>query len=319
MWKRRKVGIELTEQPTVSVLMSAYNAEEYLGDAVDSILNQTFDDFEFVVVNDGSFDNTSAILNAYAQRDSRIVLIEQENLGLIRALNVGLASCRGELVARMDADDIALPQRFSEQVSFLRSNSDCVAVGTALALIDSDGDLLGTQVPPLSHEEIEIHLLKGIGAVPHPSSMIRREFLVKVGGYDVSALHVEDLELWLRLSELGRLANMPVELLQYRLHANSVTATKRRIQLENAVRVVKLAGERRGIKLDLGSVLQAEMAQLNQGGGNEDRRRLALAVDSGNFRTASKYAWKHVRRSPLSLKRWKTWLSLKLGRRPNRV
>lgn len=299
--------------------MAAYNAERYLKLAVDSILAQTFEDFEFVIVNDGSTDETTSILRQYAQADDRIVLIEQENLALIRALNAGLAKCRGELIARMDADDIALPQRFAEQVKFLESNPDCVGVGTTITLIDSDGDILGNQTPPLTHEEIEASLFKGVGAVPHPSSMIRREPLNRIGGYDLTAVHVEDLEMWLRLSELGRLANMPIALLQYRLHDGSVTATKRNIQLENAVRVVKAAGERRGIELDLDSILKAEMAEMENGDGNKDRQRLALAVDSGNFTTASKYAWKHVRHSPLSLRRWKTWLALRMGKRPKRV
>ena len=305
--------------PTISVLMSAYNAEKYLSDAVESILNQTFRDFEFVIVNDGSTDATSRILNQYAQKDDRIVLIEQDNSGLCRALNVGLFSCRGELVARMDADDIAVPQRFEKQVEFLHSNPECVAVGTGLALIDSDGDILGTQVPPLTHDEIEASLFKGVGAVPHPTAMIRRTFLDQIGGYDETAIHVEDLDLWLRLSELGRLANMSNELLRYRLHENSVTVTKRRIQIENAAIVLKSACERRGIQMDLSSVLQSELEDFNTSGLNQAHQLLAMAVHSGNYGTASKYAWRRVRNSPFSLRRWKTWLALAFGRRPKRI
>src|SRR5690606_36363675 len=130
------------QQPTSSVLMPVYNREEYAPLAVESVLGQTFGDFEFIIVNDGSTDGVTEILRDYADADPRIVLIEQENTGYAVALNRGLERARGEFVARMDSDDISLPDRFALQVEFLQASPQVVVVGGQALRIDEDGDPL---------------------------------------------------------------------------------------------------------------------------------------------------------------------------------
>ena len=164
---------------TVSVLMPVYNRKEYAPDAVESILRQTYKDFEFIIIDDGSTDGVTDLLREYASKDSRIVLIEQSNTGYSRALNRGLQAARGELIARMDSDDVSLPGRFERQVEFLRAHPDVVALGGQVTMIDEDGD----ELAPLPHltdsKRIEQRLLGAIesneGALAHPAVMMRRE------------------------------------------------------------------------------------------------------------------------------------------------
>lgn len=309
----------MSKSPEVSVLMSAHNAEQHLSAAVDSILDQSFREFEFIIVNDGSSDQTSEILNRFAAADGRIKLIEQENCGLTASLNIGLKRCEGEYIARMDADDIAMRNRFEEQVAFMNSNSDCVAVGSGIQLIDSDGDILGEQFPPETKDEIESALMQGCGAVPHPTAMIRRTSLLDVGGYDESLRYAQDLDLWLRLSEIGGLANVETVLLRYRVHENAVTSKKRKEQLACAIQALKQAHNRRGLEFQEETILESEVKNADADINCVDRQKMEMAIHSGHLETASKYAWKQLKRSPLSMRRWKTWLKLKAGRRPVRV
>lgn len=237
----------MSQPPLVSCLMSVFNGERYLAEAVASILGQTLTDFEFVVIDDGSTDGSPRLLERFAAADSRIRLTRRPNTGLTQALNEGLKLCLGEFVARMDADDVAEPARFERQVSFLRQYPDCVAVGCGLQLVDPDSAPLGEQRLPATHEAIVGKLLQGEGAVPHPSAMIRREAVLAVGGYREDFPAAQDLDLWLRLSERGRLANLDEILLRYRLHADSVTSRRRQQQLACAARAVREALLRRGL------------------------------------------------------------------------
>ena len=158
--------------PSVSVLMPAYNRQQYVRKAVESILNQTFGDFEFIIVNDGSTDGATEILREYARCDERIVLIEQENSGYVRALNRGLASVRGALVARMDSDDIAMPERLAIQTRFLEEHPDVVAVGGQAVAIDEEGAELYRISRPIAHGTIDEFLLgagtEQTGGLVHP-------------------------------------------------------------------------------------------------------------------------------------------------------
>ncbi len=304
----------MSKSPEISVLMSAHNAEQHLSAAVDSILDQSFREFEFIIVNDGSSDRTSEILNCYAAADDRIKLIEQQNCGLTASLNIGLKSCEGQYIARMDADDIAIQNRFEEQIKFLRANPGCVAVGSGIQLIDSDGDILGEQFPPETKDEIESALMQGCGAVPHPTAMIRRTSLLDVGGYDESLRYAQDLDLWLRLSEIGGLANLNLVLLKYRVHQNAVTSKKRKEQLACAIKALKQAHNRRGLEFQENRILQSEVKSADADSSCLERKKMEMAIHSGHLETASKYAWQQLKRSPLSMRRWKTWLKLKAGR-----
>ena len=188
--------------------MPVYNAERYVGEAVRSILEQTFADFDFVIIDDGSTDRSTEILEQFAS-DPRIRLIRRPNTGYLRALNEGLALCQGEFIARMDADDVSLPDRLRRQIAFLDEHPECLMVGCALLRIDDDGDVLCEERLPEDHAEIEARLLEGRGAIGHPAALIRRQALVELGGYREPFYGAEDHDLWLRLAERGRLANLP--------------------------------------------------------------------------------------------------------------
>lgn len=285
--------------PAVSVVMSVFNGEAYLPDALESILDQTWSDFEFLIIDDGSTDNAADILCRYASHDSRVRVVRRENTGLTRALNEGISMARGEFVARMDADDIADTRRLEHQVRYLRTHTNCAAVGCGLLLIDSDGDVLEHQQVPETHEAILTSLFRGIGALPHPSAVIRRDKLLAVNGYRESFACAQDLDLWLRLSEIGELANLPEPLLRYRLHCQSVTLQRRELQLACAEQAVRDAYQRRKqavpeeLHLAIPGTPSAEKTF---------RSWARMALRSGNVQVARKHAKNAFRAAPFSLK-----------------
>ncbi|NJR66729.1 MAG: glycosyltransferase [Leptolyngbyaceae cyanobacterium CRU_2_3] len=238
--------------PIVSVVMSVYNNARYLPAALDSILNQTFKDFRFLLVDDGSTDDSRSIVQTYAAKDTRIQLIErsnpQENWGLARSLNQLLSQATGEFIARMDADDISLPDRFARQVEFLRQHSEVVCVGSSLNWIDEKGRFVGHCTMPEHNEEIQTLLLGGVSMLHHPCTMFRRIPVIQLGGYNESMIASSDLDLWLRLGEVGKLANLPETLLLYRLHSQSITNAKQARQSYDAHEACKRAWQRRGIQ-----------------------------------------------------------------------
>jgi hypothetical protein len=233
--------------PLISVCMPVYNAKRYLEEAIESILGQTFGDFEFLIIDDGSTDRSLAILKRYAAQDARIRLSSGPNAGYVVRLNEMLHQARGDLIARMDADDVALPDRFARQVDFLRSHSEVDVVGGALELINSKGYLLDVYYDPQGHEEIEERCLTGACPINHPSVMMRRKAVLAVGGYGVEMMPSEDLDLWLRMGERGRLANLPEVITRYRLHGASVSALLQHRQLSQWQAVIDGACDRRGI------------------------------------------------------------------------
>ena len=233
--------------PAVSVLMPVYNAERFLAEASDSIRGQTFTDCYFMIVAAGSTDRSRTILERYAERDPRIRFSNRPNTGYAAALNELLRWARGTFVARMDADDVALPARLARQVDYLRTHSEVVCVGTAVQFIDAAGRLLRERHPGMDHEEIQERALAGDCALNHPSVMMRRSAVESVGGYHVEFMPAEDLDLWLRLGEVGRLTNLPDVLLKYRQHEASFSERHQRLQLERSAAAVLEACRRRGI------------------------------------------------------------------------
>ena len=208
--------------------MSVYNGSPFLREAVESILAQSFSDFEFILVNDGSTDDTASILELYSGQDSRIRLFHNENHGLTYSLNFGCARARARYIARMDGDDIALRDRFVRQLEFMEKHPEVGLLGSAYDLIDKRGKRLCGATLPTTDSEIRQALLDST-AFLHPSVMMRKAALDQVGGYR-EVTYAEDYDLWLRLSEQTRMANLPEVLLQYRIHANQVSVSKCREQ-----------------------------------------------------------------------------------------
>ncbi len=211
----------------LSVVMSVYNGEAYLAQAVESILNQTFPDFEFIILNDCSTDSTAEILQRYARRDSRIkILHNEQNLGLTASLNRGLRAAQGMYIARQDADDISLPTRFAEQVHFLNQNPDVVLVSGNSELIDAAGQVIGHLNRAAPPELVHWYLLFYNHVSGHSQVMFRREAALKVGGYDESLPYSQDYDLWLRLLTVGEIVMLPRTWLQWRTHPENISTQK---------------------------------------------------------------------------------------------
>lgn len=234
-------------RPIVSVALSVYNAEPYLAAAIESILNQTFKDFEFIIIDDGSTDDSLKTLQKYAAQDQRIRLTSRENRGIPQTRNEILAQSQGEFIAVMDADDIALPDRLAQQVEFLTQHPNVVCVGGGFEMIDEKGRYLTSLTVPTDDATIQKLALAGHCSICHPTAMIRRTALQQVSGYDEAFRQTLDLDLWLRLGEIGQLANLPQPLLRYRLHAQSVSGQRREQQRQSGRVACERAWQRRGI------------------------------------------------------------------------
>ncbi|MBI4050174.1 MAG: glycosyltransferase [Candidatus Doudnabacteria bacterium] len=206
--------------PRISVLLSVYNGEKYLREAAESILRQTFADFELIIIDDGSTDQTPQILDQIL--DPRIIRLKNDlNLGLSYSLNKALAVARGELIARMDADDVSLPRRLAMQFRYLAGHPEIGVLGTAMQQTDSKGRVIVALNQPREHETIVWKMFFET-AISHPTVMMRRDIIRQAGGYNPEFLHVEDTELWSRLMLMTRFANLVDILYLRRLHAASV-------------------------------------------------------------------------------------------------
>lgn len=228
--------------------MPVYNAQPYLAEAVESILNQSLSDFEFLILDDGSTDRSLKILQRYAAQDPRIRLTHRANGGYVSALNELLHQARGELIARMDADDMALPERFAQQAAFLQAHPEVVCLGGAQDWIDAAGRVLLHHPEAEQDAEIQQLALSGQTPINHPSAMIRRAALLQVGGYDETLCPAEDLDLWLKLGEVGQLANLPDTVLQYRQHSGSVSERRQLEQTDKRRLACQQAWTRRGLQ-----------------------------------------------------------------------
>jgi hypothetical protein len=206
------------KDPTVSVVMSVYNDDLYVDTAIDSILEQTFEKFEFIIVNDGSTDDTQDIINSYT--DDRIRIIENNsNIGLTRSLNRGLEHARGRYIARQDADDVSRIDRLERQVSYLDRNPSVAMVGSGVALVDESGIIRNRRIT-LTHPTLSNILQKN--RFVHGSVLMRHDVLNEVGGYDNFFKTVQDYDLWLRIANRYSVRNIPAPLYQLRVHNGSI-------------------------------------------------------------------------------------------------
>ncbi|MBT6004733.1 MAG: glycosyltransferase family 2 protein [Prolixibacteraceae bacterium] len=214
--------------------MPVYNVEKYLQEAIESILNQTYSNFEFLIINDGSSDKSGEIINSY--NDSRIVYLQNnKNKGLVYTLNYGISLAKGEYIARMDGDDISLPDRFETQVAIMGKFKDIVVCGSWMKTFGLDNECIWST--PTQDALIKASLVFA-SCIYHPTTMFRRETLIKNRlNYDPKYIHAEDYELWIRLADFGELANISQVLLKYRKHTNSVGSKHSNAQRQSANKI----------------------------------------------------------------------------------
>jgi len=297
--------------PAASVVLPVYNGERYLAEAIDSILSQTFEDFELLLLDDGSTDQSVALMESYVRKDPRCRFYSWPNRGIVATLNAGLELATSEIIIRMDADDICAPTRFEKQIRFLNEHPEYVVVASRVTWIDPEGMPLRVAGDLLTHEEIDAENMRGGQVLHHPAVAMRKDALMRIGGYDHSFKYAEDLDLFLRLAEIGRIANLPDILLSYRQHLKSIGhqfPAQQRISIHKAL---KDACARRGIPYQ-------EIA-LHQPPAKQPRWMIHQrwgwwALHARNLATARKHALSAVTYSPFSAENWRLLVCALRGR-----
>jgi GT2 family glycosyltransferase len=293
--------------PKVAVILAAYNSQKYLRETVDSLLRQTFTDFEVIAVNDGSKDSTGAILDDYAARDSRMRVIHKANAGQVRAAIDGIAASTAPLIARLDADDLCTPARLAQQVAYMDAHPDVVLLGGAYHLIDEQSRHLTTIRQPETDAALQEILLTGRCPICQPLAMFRRDAYARTLGYRPEFSPAEDIDLWLQLGEIGKIACLPDVLLSYRQHAGSLSESKQDVQLANMREACRQAWERRGVT---GKYQFENAPQWRAGSDRSSKQKQLLkygwwAWNSGYRATARAYGWSAIKAKPQAAGGWK--------------
>lgn len=289
-------------RPRISVLLTIYNAKKTVLETIRSVLAQTETDFEFLIVDDGSTDGSYDVADQAVKNDSRVRLIRQSNAGMAASLNRLINQSRGEYLARIDADDVAEPTRFATQVAFLDAHPDCVLVGSAVLNIDNEGDPYGVTTMPTDHEAIEQSLLAGAGGIMHPSTMLRRDAVIKTGGFALNYPVAEDQDLWLRLARIGRLANLPEPLTRYRVHPQNMSFVRQTDGADALNRLLAKAHANRGLSF----IQPANPLPATECSAWDRQRTWAwTAVHEGYLSTARKHARRLTLQKPLDPRAWK--------------
>lgn len=272
----------------VSVLMSVYNGSQYLRESVDSILAQTFSDFEFIIIDDASNDNSWEILSDYAKFDARIKLFRnEENLGLTKSLNKGLQLATGKYIARQDADDISLPKRLEKQVAILDQRLEAVLASCNLEVINAHGELLRQELRSCDSKWVPWYLLFYNHLGGHSQVVFRREAVMNLGGYSEACRYGQDYELWCRLVKVGDVVILPEILHKQRRHSQGITTQKRSEQ-----RFSSLNRSRDNIKRLIGQELSLEEVK--------DLRKFWSGPVFGNFPDSRKVGILHAKQQELA-------------------
>lgn len=230
--------METNLKPKVSIILPVYNAEAYIDKAIQSVLNQTFSDYELIIIDDGSIDKSIHLINNF--KDPRIIFIKHTaNQGLISTLNEGLQRAHGDYIARIDADDMWTDvDKLQKQITFLEQNTEYGVVGTWAYTIDENDKKIGTIKNPTTDTQIrKWFLIKN--CLIHPSVLFRKDIALKSGSFLSDEKYVEDYGLWLRMGSFGRFANIPEYLMSYRIHSKSITQSKNEEQVKNAITLIK--------------------------------------------------------------------------------
>lgn len=226
----------MSSQPLVSVIMPVYNSERYLQEAVESILNQTFKDFELIIMAGSSTDSTDLILESYLGKDNRIKVFHQVVEGLAASLNQGCLLAKGQYIARMDSDDRCLLQRLERQVSYMETHPEIGVLGTWARYIDESGQQVASARTLTNPNLIEFHLYFA-NCIIHSSVIMRREILETLGFYNLEALHAEDYELWSRAMGITKISVLPEVLLESRIWSGSVSNRKSEVQEQTVLKI----------------------------------------------------------------------------------
>jgi glycosyltransferase involved in cell wall biosynthesis len=219
-------------KPEISVVMPVYNSEKFLEAAIKSILNQTFTDFEFIIIDDGSKDRSSEIVKSF--NDARIKLFERKKQGISEQLNFGIEKSSSELIARMDADDLCDSERFEAQYNYLLANKDISLVGSSFNMIDENGKVIMQKNLPEYHNDIEF-MMPVTASLQHGSIVVQKKAIVEIGGYKTGSMFAEDHELFLRMLLMGsKMYNIQIPLYSYRIWSGASTSdSKHKIQNES--------------------------------------------------------------------------------------
>ncbi len=239
------------KNPRISVVMPNYNAEKYIAEAIESILNQSFSDFEFIIIDDGSSDKSWKIIQEYTKKDKRIVAIKNEkNLKICKTLNKWIELARWEYIARMDSDDISHPERLEKQVKFLDKNLEVGIVGANIDMIDEDWKVYSKRKYHFNDSEIRKYIFR-YSPFCHPVVMIRKSILEKSRNYDPDLVYAEDYDLYFRIWMYSKFANLNESLIKYRMFENNST-TKKLKQMEKCTLFIRKKAEKKyGYKMTL--------------------------------------------------------------------
>lgn len=277
---------------SVSILMPVYNGEAHLEDAINSILKQTYRDFELITVDDASSDGSLSILERYAKQDSRIkVITNNKNIGLTKSLIKAIDMAQGRYLARQDADDISLPERLEKQIDFLEQNLSYVAIGTSATIIDENDSVIKKALAPKSWLMIK-RILRFGNCFLHGSMMFRKEDYFKVGGYR-DLFHVgQDYDLWLRMSNLKKMRNLKDNLYLWRTSNNNISSSKTDTQFKIGALALYDYRYKNNLRLEEDFEVNNFINKLN----NEDRKKYNrclrdLCIRHGNISMAEKYCF----------------------------
>ena len=215
----------IRQTPKISVLTCCHNAEDFIEETIESILRQSYKEFEYVLVDDGSRDNTLSILKRYASKDKRIVLIDKKNTGLTDSLNVGFGEAKGEWIARLDADDVAMPERLSNQLNFVQDDYGVVLLGGACIEVDKSGTAIKKHIYPQEQKALMNRLENGKAFFPHSSAFFNKVRVMELGGYNPKFTRSQDWDLWLRIGETARIACLQMPVVKLRKHFQMISNT----------------------------------------------------------------------------------------------
>jgi glycosyltransferase involved in cell wall biosynthesis len=315
----------------VSVVMSVYNGARYLRSAMDSILQQEGVSLEFIIVNDGSVDESGRILEEYAARDSRVIVIEQQNAGLTASLIQGCRLARGEFIARQDADDLSFPGRLAKQRDVLRANEDLVFVSSWAQGVGPEGEWLEVvQRPEDASQATDALLYAKTGPPAHGTVMMRRAAYEAVGGYRAEFYFAQDSDLWLRLGRLGQLKYMPEMLYAWRVSPTGISTSRQAQQLRfgdlgQLCHAAILRGESEVPYLEqaaeLASIIRSEKHQTQ----HVDARtkawglyRIGTTLARQEDSRARDYFWQTIETQPLHVRAWIRLFQSYLVKRSNK-